>query len=76
MSSGTYSWSVSTPISGVAGTQYVGAPTSGSMTVPTTTSQSITYTTQYYLTVNSAYGTPGGAGWYNANTNAQATEHH
>jgi uncharacterized repeat protein (TIGR02543 family) len=30
--------------------------------------------TQYYLTVdNGGYGTAGGAGWYDANTNAQAT---
>ncbi len=29
--------------------------------------------TQYYLTVSSPHGTPGGAGWYDANTFAQAT---
>ncbi|MEO0092432.1 MAG: T9SS type A sorting domain-containing protein, partial [candidate division WOR-3 bacterium] len=31
------------------------------------------WTTQYYLTVNSAYGTTGGAGWYDSGTNAYAT---
>jgi hypothetical protein len=31
------------------------------------------YVTQYYLTVVSSFGTPGGEGWYNENTNAQAT---
>jgi uncharacterized repeat protein (TIGR02543 family) len=31
------------------------------------------YKTQYYLTVTSAYDTPGGAGWYDENTNAYAT---
>jgi len=31
------------------------------------------YVTQYYLTVVSPYGTPGGMGWYNASTTAYAT---
>ena len=29
--------------------------------------------TQYYLTVSSAHGTPGGAGWYNSSTSAYAS---
>jgi len=44
---GTYSWSVSSPISGGSGVRYVASPASGSMNVPSQTSQSITYTTEY-----------------------------
>jgi hypothetical protein len=32
-----------------------------------------TYKTQYYLTVNSAHDTPGGAGWYDSDSTAYAT---
>jgi len=44
---GTYSWSVSSPISGDSGVRYVASPSSGSMNVPSQTSQSITYTAEY-----------------------------
>jgi hypothetical protein len=73
VSAGSYSWSVSTPISGGTGVQYIASPSSGTMNVPSQISQSITYTTQYYLTVISPYGTTGGEGWYDAGTTAYAT---
>jgi uncharacterized repeat protein (TIGR02543 family) len=74
------------PVPGPAGTQYVftswSAPSFGSVpdqsftyTVPNN-DETVTanYQTQYYLTVNNGgEGTAGGQGWYDANTNAQAT---
>jgi hypothetical protein len=47
---GTYSWSVSPPISGGSGVRYVASPASGSLSVPSQTSQTITYTTEYQWT--------------------------
>jgi len=35
--------------------------------------ETASWTHQYYLTVSSAYGTVGGSGWYDADSNAQAT---
>jgi hypothetical protein len=81
----TFSWEVGTshtlealsPVSGVSGVHYVwiswsdlGAQ-SHSYTVPGS-SQTVTanYKTQYYLTVNSAYGSPTGAGWYDSGSSA------
>ncbi len=68
------------------GIQYVCSGWSGTGSVPTTGDVSsmiftinapsnITWTwkTQYYLTVSSAHGTPGGAGWYDADSSAYAT---
>jgi hypothetical protein len=72
ITSGSYSWTASTSISGGTGTRYVASTSSGTMDVPSQTSQSITYTTQYYLTVSSAYGTTSGAGWYNSGATAYA----
>jgi uncharacterized repeat protein (TIGR02543 family) len=69
VSAGSYSWSVSTPVSGGTGVRYIASPSSGTMNVPSQTSQSITYTTQYYLTVNtnpSGIDSPTGEGWYDA----------
>ena len=56
---GTYSWSVSSPISAGSGVRYVASPSSGSMNVPSQTSQTITYTKQYRLTIATS---PSGAG--------------
>jgi uncharacterized repeat protein (TIGR02543 family) len=46
---------------------------SGSITVTTYGSIVGCYKTQYYLTVTSAYGTPGGQGWYDSGSPASAT---
>ena len=75
------SGSVVTPVSGVSGTQYVCSGWSGSGSVPASGNIStVTFTIntpstiiwnwaiQYYLTVNSAYGTSAGQGWYNSGT--------
>jgi FlaG/FlaF family flagellin (archaellin) len=84
-SGSTASSSVSSPASGGAGTQYVatgytgtGSAPSGSgasVSFPITAPSSVTWNwqTQYYLTVTSAYGTAGGAGWYNSGATAYAT---
>jgi len=68
-------------ISGGAGIQYVlkgwmvdGAPQSGnplSITLDGPHTATATYTTQYQLVVDSQYGNPQGAGYYNAGTAAQ-----
>jgi len=50
--SGTYSWTVSTPVSGGSGVRYSASPSSGSMSVPSQTSQAITYTTEYELKIS------------------------
>jgi hypothetical protein len=78
--------SVTSPVSGGSGTQYVCTGWTGSGCVPASGSafsvvftinqpSSITWNwkTQYYLTVNSAYDTPGGAGWYDSGSVAYAT---
>jgi uncharacterized repeat protein (TIGR02543 family) len=69
-----------------SGTQYVCWGWTGTGSVPHTGSDnSVTciinapsnitwlWKTQYYLTVNSQYGTPGGGGWYDAGSLAYAT---
>jgi hypothetical protein len=73
ITNGSYSWNASSPISAGAGIRYAASPLSGTMDVPIQTSQSITYAAQYYLTVTSAYGTPGGEGWYDADATAYAS---
>jgi len=81
----TFSWdessthiiSVTSPQSGGAGTQYVytswsdGGDQSHIYTVPGT-NQTVTanFKTQYELTVNSAHGSPTGAGWYDEGASA------
>jgi hypothetical protein len=78
--------SVTSPVSGGSGTQYVCTGWTGSGSVPgsgsasyvvftITQASSITWNwkTQYYLTVNSAYDTLGGAGWYDSGSVAYAT---
>jgi hypothetical protein len=78
--------SVTSPASGGTGVQYVCTGWSGTGSVPASgAASSVTFVinanstitwnwkTQYYLTVNSAYGTPGGAGWYGSGSTAYAT---
>lgn len=76
---GTHSWSVSSPISGGSGIQYVASPSSGTMRVPSQTSQSITYTKQYMLSISVS---PSGAGttspspgshWYDRGSSVTVT---
>jgi uncharacterized repeat protein (TIGR02543 family) len=85
--SGTYiTASVTSPVAGPSGTQYVCTGWTGTGSVPssgTGTSVSFTITqlssitwnwkTQYYLTVSSPYGTSGGEGWYDSGATAYAT---
>jgi uncharacterized repeat protein (TIGR02543 family) len=72
-----------TTVAGSAGTQYVFTQWSGGASGSSPSSTPINMTapktaianwkTQFNLTVSSAHGTAGGAGWYDANTNAVAT---
>jgi uncharacterized repeat protein (TIGR02543 family) len=50
-----------------------GTTTSSRFTLNAPSSITWTWKTQYYLTVNSAYGVPGGTGWYDAGSTAYAT---
>jgi hypothetical protein len=76
-----HSFSFASPLAVDAGKQYVWASTtglstgqSGTVTVPSASgSVTATYGTQFYLTVSSPYGTPGGAGWYGTGATAYAT---
>lgn len=73
----THSIAASSPVPAGTGKQYAwtswsdGGAQSHTYTVPSS-SQTITanYKTQYYLTVNSAYGPPSGAGWYDSGATA------
>ncbi len=65
--------------SGGTGTQYIwsnwsdGGAISHSVTAPSSSyTYSATFTTEYYLTVNSAYGSTSGYGWYNSGTTVYA----
>jgi uncharacterized repeat protein (TIGR02543 family) len=71
-------------VSGGTGTQYVFSGWSGdasgtnyaqsnSITMNAPKTATANWKTQYYLTVTSAYGTAGGAGWYDSGTSAYAT---
>ena len=70
-------------VAGTTGTQYVFTGWSGDASGTTSPSNAIimdgpktavaNWQTQYYLTVSSAHGTVGGAGWYDSGTSAQAT---
>ena len=49
-------------------------PATDEVTMSSAITETALWTHQYYLTVNDGgHGTAGGAGWYNASTNAQAT---
>jgi hypothetical protein len=66
----TAHWSVTSPYPGATGVQYVTSPTSGDVLMDSPQTVTVTWTTQYLLTIDSAYGAPTGAGWYNAGTTA------
>ena len=72
------SFNISSPV-GSAGVRYVfsswsgsgsgsysGSSASSSVTMNAPINETASWITQYYLTVNSAYGTASGSGWYNA----------
>ncbi len=52
--------------SGSGSGSYNGTSASSSLTMDAPITETASWTTQYYLTVNSSYGTPSGSGWYNA----------
>jgi peptidoglycan/xylan/chitin deacetylase (PgdA/CDA1 family)/cell division septation protein DedD len=72
-----------TTVPGSTGTQYVFTAWSGDASGTSSSSDPIVmdspktaianWKTQYYLTVSSAHGTPGGAGWYDSGSPAYAT---
>ena len=66
--SGNYPWSVGSPISGGIGTQFDATQASGVINVPSKLIQSIVFNKQYYLTMDSNFGTtsPSSGGWFNA----------
>jgi len=65
-------WSAPTNAMSASGTERwsPSSGTSGSVTGAITINP--TYVHQYYLTVNSTYGTPSGSGWYNSGATAYA----
>ncbi len=73
----TLSYNFFVPHCSVAGKQFVLDSVTGPASFYTVNAAAIitgNFTAQYYLTVNnSGHGTAGGAGWYNAGSNAQAT---
>jgi hypothetical protein len=79
--SSTHTFAFQSPlVVGSTSKQYVWANTTGLSTLQggsifVSTSGSVTgnYKIQYYLTVTSPYGTPGGQGWYNSGDKAYAT---
>jgi len=75
----SHSFSFASPLA-VGSEQYVWTSTTGlsssqSESITVTTDGSIigNYKTQYYLTVSSVCGTPGGQGWYDSSSTAYAT---
>jgi parallel beta-helix repeat protein len=67
----TAHWSVTSPYPGEPGVQYIATPpTEGDVVMSKQVTVTVLWTTQYYLTVNSAYDTPLGEGWYNAGATA------
>lgn len=82
---GSTAYAVITPttVAGATGTQYIFTSWSGAASGTGSTSNAIVmngpetatanWQTQYYLTISSAHGTPSGAGWYNASTDAYAS---
>ncbi|HXX86858.1 MAG TPA: hypothetical protein VEH86_00225, partial [Candidatus Acidoferrum sp.] len=83
--SGSTAYATVTPltVAGPTGTQYVFTQWTGDASGTASPSNAIVmsgpktatanWKTQYYLTVNSAYGTAGGQGWYDSGTTAYAT---
>jgi parallel beta-helix repeat protein len=66
----TAHWSVTSPWSGGTGIQYLTSPTEGDVLMDSPKTVTVNWITKYYLTVNSLYGDPVGAGWYDAGTTA------
>jgi uncharacterized delta-60 repeat protein len=66
----TAHWSVTSPWSNGPGVRCVANQTSGNVLMDAPKTVTVSWTTQYYLTVDSAYGAPVGAGWYLAETTA------
>jgi uncharacterized repeat protein (TIGR02543 family) len=72
-----------TTVAGTTGIQYIFTGWSGGASGTTSPSNAINmngpktatanWQTQYYLTVSSAHGTPGGADWYNSSSSAYAS---
>jgi parallel beta-helix repeat protein len=52
---------------------YTGPDQSASVTMNGPITENASWTHRYYLTVTSPYGTPGGAGWYDSGSTANAT---
>jgi parallel beta-helix repeat protein len=69
-SGATANWSVTSPVSGGTGIQYVADSASGSELMDAPKTITVSWTTQYYLTVISSYGNPQGAGWYDSGATA------
>lgn len=77
--------SVTSPVAGTVGTQYVCAGWTGTGSVSSGSGTTVTFTmtqpsiitwnwkTQYYLTVTSLFGAPTGQGWYDAGSTASAS---
>ena len=78
ITSGSYKWTVTSPISTSQGVQYVENPNTGTMSVPTTTSQSITSQKQFYLTMTASPTGDGTlsptSGWYNQGASVSISE--
>ncbi len=71
----SHSIQAASEVSGETGTRYVftswdDGNTSSSRTITNGGLYRADYKTQYYLTVNSLYGNPGGAGWYDSSSTA------
>jgi hypothetical protein len=73
VSGGTGVQSLFTRWSGDGMGSYSGSLRSFSITLNNPVNETAVWKKQYYLTVNSLHGTVGGGGWYDENTNAQAT---
>ena len=58
---------------GTGSGSYNGISNPASITLNGPITEIASWTHQYYLTVNSAHDTPGGQGWYDAGSNAQAS---
>jgi len=73
VAAGTWSWSITTPVAGTTGVQYVATNYYGSMTVPNQVSQWVVFQKQYQVSFASTPSTDGSTSpssttWYNAGT--------
>ncbi len=66
-SGATYTWS--TTVAGLTNEQFITSTNTGTIS-SASSGDSTAYTKQYYLTVNSSYGSPTGQNWYNAGSTA------